>query len=321
MSSLKPKADSSLSPAGLGHLLVVYIIWSSTYLAIRIMVAPGSGFAIWTAGSIRMALAGGILLLFAALRHHRVKVSRQELLLLFVTGILLWVTGNGLVMWSEQWANSGFVALVLACTPIWSAFIESVVDRELPSGMLIGSLFLSLIGIVVLVAPSFSKGITTDLTAGIAVNLAAISWSIGSIIQKKYPFQLDATVVAGYQHLMGGIGFVLIMLVTGPALPQASNAAWLALGYLIVFGSIFGFTSFIKALQLLPINIAMTYAYVNPVLALVLGWWLLHESLTIWTLVGAVLVIVGVIGVFKDNKNKQIAEDRDKELEANKQVA
>lgn len=319
MSSIKTNTNAALSPAGLGHLLVVYIIWSSTYLVIRIMVVPGSGIEIWTAGSIRMAIAGGILLLFAACRHHRVKISQHELLLLFITGNLMWVTGNGLVMWAEQQANSGFVALVLASTPIWSAIIESLLDREMPSGMLIGSLFLSLIGIGVMVAPSFSQGITTDLTAGIVVNLGAICWSVASIIQKKYPFKLEATVVAGYQHLMGGIGFVLIALAVGPSLPHASNAAWLALGYLIVFGSIFGFTSFIRALQLLPINIAMTYAYVNPVLALVLGWWLLHESLTIWTLLGAVLVIVGVIGVFRDNRKKQL--DEEKASEADKQAA
>ena len=308
MPSLRSETNSSLSTVGLGHLLVVYIIWSSTYLAIRIMVTPGSGLTVWTAGSIRMMLAGLILLLFAVAKHYRIKITLREVLLLFISGILLWVGGNGLVMWAEQRANSGFVALVLASTPIWSAFIESILNRKVPSRLLIGSLLLSFIGIVVLVAPSLAQGSTTELGAGIMVLLAAISWAAGSTLQTRYQIDLEAPVVAAYQHLLGGIGFILIAFMSGHTLPHASPSAWLALSYLIVFGSVIAFTSYIKALQLLPISIAMTYAYVNPVLALILGWWLLKEVLTIWTLIGAVMVILGVIGVFRDKRRAGVQE-------------
>lgn len=310
MPSLRSESNSALSPAGLGHLLVVYVIWSSTYLAIRIMVTPGSGLSVWTAGSIRMVLAGLILLLFAVVKHYRIKISLREVLLLFISGILLWVGGNAAVMWAEQRANSGFVALVLASTPIWSAFIESMLNRKVPSRLLIGSLLLSFIGIVVLVAPSLAQGSTTELGAGIVVVLAAISWAAGSALQTHSQIDLEAPVVAAYQHLLGGIGFILIALISGQTWPQASPSAWLALSYLIIFGSVIAFTSYIKALQLLPISVAMTYAYVNPVLALILGWWLLNEALTIWTLIGAVLVILGVVGVFRDKRQAGITQEK-----------
>ena len=309
MSSLKNRVNPSLSTIGLGHLLVVYIIWSSTYLAIRILVAPGSGFSSWTAGSFRMVLAGLILLLYARLKKYKIKVSLRELGLLFISGTLLWVGCNGLVMWAEQRANSGFAALVLASTPIWTAFIESLLAKKLPSPLLIASLLLSFTGISVLVLPSLIQGSTTQLAAGITLLLAAISWSAGSVLQSRYPINVEAPVTAAYQHLLGSLGFILIALLSGQSWPQGTNSAWMALAYLVVFGSVIGFTSFIKALKLLPISIAMTYAYVNPVLALLLGWWLLNEGLTIWTLVGAAMVILGVVGVFRDKKQHSIAQE------------
>ncbi len=300
LSNSTPK--STLSTAGLGNLMVVYLIWSSTYLAIRIAVTPGSGFSVWTAGSIRMVMAGLILLMFAWLKKLRIRINGRELTLLFLSGTLLWLGCNGLVMWGEQSANSGFTALVLASTPIWTAFIDSVLDKKMPSGLLVGSLVLSFAGIIVLVAPSLARGSTTQLGSAVVLIIAAISWSAGSVLQTRYPMELATPVISAYQHLLGGVGFIIIALASGQSWPQASNSAWLALAYLVIFGSVVGFTSFINALKLLPINIAMTYAYVNPVLALLLGWWLLDEVLTIWILAGAVMVILGVIGVFRDKK-------------------
>jgi drug/metabolite transporter (DMT)-like permease len=304
LSFWQKRFNSSLSNTGLGHLLVVYIIWSSTYLAIRIMMTPGSGFSVWTAGSLRMLLAGLILLIFAAAKHYRIRISLNELLFLFITGILLWFIGNGLIMWVEQGANSGFVALVLGSTPIWSAFIESILNHKKPSRMLMGSLLLSFAGIIALVAPSLVQGSTTELGAGLVVLLSAISWAVGSVLQNRFQIKLEAPVIAAYQHLLGGIGFIFMALVNSQTWPQATPSAWLALSYLIIFGSAIGFTSFVSALQLLPISIAMTYAFVNPVLAQILGWWFLKEPLTIWTLIGTTLVIAGVVRVFQDKEQQ-----------------
>lgn len=311
---LNSTTTSSLSKAGLGHLFTVYVIWSSTYLAIRVMVSPGSGMSVWTAGSFRMALAGLILLVFAAIRHYRIKIRRRELAYLFITGWLMWIASNGMVMWVEQRANSGFVALALGSTPIWSAFIDALLDRKPPSRTLVIALLLSFGGIICLVIPSLMQGDTTQLTDGLLVVQASATWALASVLQNRWQIQLEAPVIAAYQHLLAGIGFFAIALLTGQVWIQASSSAWLALAYLIIFGSVIAFTSFISALQLLPINIAMTYAFVNPVLAQILGWWILDEPLTVWTLIGTTLVILGVVRVFADKnqagQKEKLAIDR-----------
>ncbi len=309
MPLLNSTPTSSLSKLGLGHLFTVYIIWSSTYLAIRIMVGPGSGMSVWTAGSYRMALAGLILLAFATLRHYRIKISPRELAYLFITGWLMWIASNGMVMWVEQRANSGFVALALGSTPIWSAFIDGLLDRKLPSRRLVTALLFSFGGIICLVIPSLMQGDTTKLTDGLLVVQASATWALASVLQNRWQIRLEAPVIAAYQHLLAGIGFFAIALVTGQAWTHATSSAWLALVYLILFGSVIAFTSFISALKLLPINIAMTYAFVNPVLAQILGWWILDEPLTIWTLIGTVMVILGVVKVFADRNQVSLKEN------------
>ncbi len=312
MPGLKNKAASSLSTAGLGHLFIVYLIWSSTYLAIRIMVKPGSGMSVWAAGSYRVVLAGLILLIYAYVRHYRIKITRKEIGYLFITGSLMWIGCNGVVMWIEQRANSGFVALALGSTPIWSAFIDALLDHKRPSPMLVGALFLSFSGIICLVVPSLVKGNATELGDGLVLILASVAWALASVLQNRWQIQMEATVMAAYQHLLAGIGFFAIAILTGSVWAQATPTAWLALVYLTIFGSVIAFTSFLNTLRLLPINIAMTYAFVNPVLAQILGWWILGEPLTIWTLIGTALVILGVVKVFSD-KN-QPGEDKQSEI-------
>jgi drug/metabolite transporter (DMT)-like permease len=141
--------------------------------------------------------------------------------------------------------------------------------------------------------------------------LTSAVWALASVLQNRWQIQLDAPVIVAYQHLLAGIGFFALAMFTGQTWSGAEPVAWLALAYLVIFGSIIAFTSFISALKLLPIKIAMTYAFVNPVLAQILGWWILGEELTVWTLIGTTMVILGVFRVFSDKKKvnvKQIPE-------------
>jgi len=302
------KSSSSLSSHGLAHLLVVYIIWSSTYLAIRILVNPQHGFSLWTAGAIRMSGAALILFTLTAISGNRLRLTRKELLVLMVTGSLLWVGGNGTVMWAEQSANSGFAALVAASAPIWVAFLEAILNKKWPSLLLTLSLLSSFGGLILLVIPALREGSTTAWAAGIVLMLGAFSWGLGSVIHSRYHLDLDPRVESAYQMLFAGLFFIPVSLLTSPHFPHVSQSAWLALAYLVVFGSVLGFASYIATLKYLPINIAMTYAFVNPILAVFLGWWLLKEPITIWTLAGAFMVILGVLGVFRERRvqgNKQ----------------
>jgi drug/metabolite transporter (DMT)-like permease len=284
------------------HLGVVYLVWSSTYLAMRVLVAPGSGFTPFTAGASRMLIASIIILSIAYLRNSNIWPSRSEVLFIAVTGILFWVTGNGLIMWGEKNAFSGLAALLASTTPIWAALLESILSRRRPSWQLIGSLFLGLAGIAVLMGPSLANYNATDISSCLALVFASISIAAASVIQSRRAVRISSLVISGWQHLFAGIVFVIITALIGDPFPEPSINSGMALGYLIIFASVIAFTSYTITIKLLPINIVMTYAYVNPLLALILGWWLLNEPITFWTIGGAIMVLLAVVGVFWNRK-------------------
>lgn len=309
LSSIKNRGENmgnaTLSKEGLFHLCIVYVVWSSTYLAIRIAVNPEGGFPPFAMGVIRMAPAALILLSLAYFQGKTIKPSSDDMLTLCITGILLWASGNGVVMWAEQFIDSGFACLILSSSPIWSTIIELIVFKRRTSLLLMASLLLGFLGILVLTIPSFLNGISSDLVATTALIFAAASWGLGSVLQSRRPMNLSPQVASGYQHLFASVGFLAASILSGEVLSQPTMQAWLAWGYLVVFGSVFAFTSYIVTLKLLPISIAMTYAYVNPVLALGLGWLLLDEQITWWTIAGASLVIISVAGIFADKRRPE----------------
>jgi drug/metabolite transporter (DMT)-like permease len=302
--------STTLSKKGLANLLVVYIVWSSTYLAIRVGMEASSGLSPLAMGTIRLLLAGMVLIGFAWFKGHKLRITKHELFILTITSILLWVVCNGLVMWAEQHANSGFAALILATSPIMVAWLNYMLLRHIPSRLLLGSLVFSFLGVGLLMVPSMLQGNSTQFYAGITLLFCALSWSGGTIFQAHNPIKLEVSVISGYQHLIGGIIFGLLMLLFQEPLPHPTLRAWAALSYLIIFGSVFAFTAFVTAVKLLPINIVMTYSYINPVFALFLGWWLLHEPITIWTLIDAAMVILGVIGVFQGRADPSRLQER-----------
>lgn len=291
---------AQIAPEGLMHLSIVYVIWGSTYLAIRIAVREGSGFPPFMMSMTRVMLSGALLLILGVLRRKRIRPSREELVVLMGSGLLLWTGANGLVTWAEQRADSGLAAMIVGSLPIWTALIEAVVDRRLPTLRLTLALMVGFIGISLLSIPSLRTGMRADVLAILALLGAPISWAAGSVLQSRRQVSLAPQVSAGYQSLVGGLGFLILVLVFREPKPAPTEQAMLAWGYLVLFGSVIGFTSFVQVLRLLPMSIAMTYAYVNPVIAVLLGALILGEPITLWTVSGAVLVILGVAGVFRD---------------------
>lgn len=296
--------NATLNMTGIYHLLVLYIVWSSTYLAIRFAVRTGSGFAPFIMTSSRLFIAGLILFAIACFSHHRIRLTKTEFIRITIAALLLWVFAHSLVVWAEQKANSGLAALIVSTTPIWTAFLNSLFSKKAPSLMLVGSLTFGFCGLVVLMYPALSTGNQTELLHIIAIAVASLAWSGGSFYQSHYPVQLSATVVAAYQNLIAALAFFVLSLVAAEPIPHPAPEALLAWAYLIVFGSVLAYTSFTQALRLLPINIVMTYAYVNPILALFLGWLFLHETISGATLLGAAMVILAVFGVFQ-SRNKE----------------
>jgi len=300
--------DKSITPTSLSLLLVVYIVWGSTYLAIRVAVREGSGFPPFTMGAMRTIAAGAILLLWAWLRKGRIKPTRAEWGTLIGSGLFLWPAANGLVSWAEVRADSSLAALMVGSMPIWAAIITAVLDRKMPSSFLIISLLLGFGGIGLLAAPSLTSGVRADFLSTVALIIAPICWVFGSFIQSQRPVGLSSQANSAYQLLIGGAGFLILMIFIQEPFPTPNQEAWLAYGYIVVFGSLLAYTSYVTVLKMLPINIVMTYAYVNPVIAVILGFLILGEEITAWTIGGTALVLLGVAGVFRDrfqNKDEE----------------
>ena len=295
---MRDSVDERLSRKGVLHLCLVYVVWSTTYLAMRIGVGSTSGFPPFFFGVLRMPVAALILLAMARVQGLRMKPTRSEWLSLAVAGNLLWLGGNGLILWAEQYAASGFSCLMASSAPIWATIVELLLYRKRPSIPLIVALLVGFVGVAILSASSLGTKGTIDSWAVSALILAPFCWALGSVFQARRPVNLAPQVMAGYQHLMAFFGFLVVSLTLGEPMPHPGLSAWIAWGYLVIFGSVIAFTSYVITLRLLPIRIAMTYAYVNPLLALFLGWLLLGEPITMRTMLGAGLVILRVCAVF-----------------------
>ncbi|MDH3216544.1 MAG: EamA family transporter [Candidatus Krumholzibacteria bacterium] len=293
---------------GLLHLFVVYIVWGSTYLAIRVAVREGAGFPPFMMAATRVLAASGILLLWGVMTRGRFRLSRKEISFLAISAILLWVGGNGMVAWAERKVDSGYAALLVGSMPIWVAIMEAIIDRQRPSLRLVGALLVGLSGVAVLNGPVIAQRSIGDLFGALALIFAALSWGLGSLVQRRRPVSIGPEISSGYQQAIGCVGLLVVSLLVDEPGPSPTPQAWTAWGYLVLFGSVFAFTSFVKALRLLPTNIVMTYAYVNPVIAVFLGRIILHEPVTWWTISGTTLVVLGVMGVFHEKRRENASK-------------
>ena len=285
------------------HLLIVYIVWGSTYLGIRVAVQEGSGFPPMIMSATRV-FAGSLILVALArfIQKQSLRLTKEEWIVLSVSGLALWWGGNGLVAIAEMTVPSGYAALIIACTPIWVAIIESILDKKRPSVFLVISLLIGVAGIAVLNWPAIIAGNLNDLKGLFLLIIAGLSWGAGSIYQKRKNIHTTPEISSAVQQFTGGIALLITSFIISEPTMNPVPSAWWAWGYLIIFGSVIAFTSFVKALKLLPPNIVFTYAFVNPVVAVLLGFIILGEPITPWTFAGATLVLVGVLGVFKEQK-------------------
>jgi drug/metabolite transporter (DMT)-like permease len=295
---------NKLNLSGLMHLLIVYIVWGSTYLGIRVAVQEGSGFPPMIMSATRV-FAGSLILVALArfIQKQSLRLTKEEWIVLSVSGLALWWGGNGLVAIAEMTVPSGYAALIIACTPIWVAIIESILDKKWPSVFLVISLLIGVAGIAVLNWPAIIAGNLNDLRGLFLLIIAGLSWGAGSIYQKRKNIHTTPEISSAVQQFTGGVALLITSFIISEPTINPVPSAWWAWGYLIIFGSVIAFTSFVKALKLLPPNVVFTYAFVNPVVAVILGFFILGEPITPWTFAGATLVIIGVLGVFKEQKN------------------
>jgi drug/metabolite transporter (DMT)-like permease len=285
---------------GFVHLGIVYVLWGSTFLAIRVAVREGSGFPPFIMSGTRILIASALLFAIAWIAKQRLRPTRAELLVVAAAGLLLWTGANGMVTWSEQRVHAGPAALVIATVPIWVSLMNAYLDRRMPSLLLFASLGLGLLGVAVLSIPFLTSGVKGDALSILGLVLAAMSWAAGTVLQARRPVKLEIYANSAYQNLFGAMGFLVLSLVLREPAPSPIPEAWIAWAYLIVFGSVIGFTSYIQTIRLLPLSVATTNAYVNPLVAVILGAIILSEPITAYTLAGTVLVLLGVAGVFRD---------------------
>jgi drug/metabolite transporter (DMT)-like permease len=302
---MRDAVDNRLSRKGVFHLSLVYVLWSTTYVAMRIGVGGPNAFPPFFFAMLRMPAAALILLTIGRLQGQKMKPTRSELLYLAISGNLLWVGGHGGILWAEQYAASGFSCVMASSAPIWATILELLFYRKRPPISLIVSLLAGFGGVAVLSASSLGTKGPAYFLVTLALLVGPFCWALGSVVHARRPVNLAPHVMSGYQHLMAFFGFLILSLSVGETVHHPGLSAWIACGYLVVFGSVIAFTSYMITLRLLPLSIAMTYAYVNPLLALFLGWLLLGEPITAGAVLGAALVILGVFGVFRAKQGRR----------------
>ena len=299
--------DKQLSAKGLAYLVTVYLIWGSTYLAIRFAVREGSGIPPFALGAMQTLIAGSVLLAWGIFRKMRIRLTRSELVTLTLAGLLMWPGANGLVNWAEQRADSSYAALLVGAIPIWTALIDSIWRRQRMSRRLLAFLFIGFAGVGLLAIPRLLVAEGADLATILMLIVAPICWSVGTLLQVHRPVGVAPLVSSAYLHLMGAIGFIILFFVTREPWPNPSVQAWGALAYLVIAGSIIAFTAYVRTLKLLPTHIAMTFAYVNPVVAVILGWIFLREGVSIAVLGGMSLILIGIWGVFRERSPRSVS--------------
>jgi drug/metabolite transporter (DMT)-like permease len=292
--------------------LSVYFCWSATYTAMRIGadLLPATVFA-----GVRMVCGAAIMLPFCALSGRRIFHGRKIMGRLMLLGVMLLFGGNIGLVWSEKYLSSGLAALIVAVVPLYVVLIEVFSprgDRLRPQGYL--GLALGFCALVALLWPSLRNGLgghPMQILAIVAILVGAFSWAAGSVLSRRMNLPIDPLVAAGWEMLAAGVANIFFATLFW----QWPHAIWNwssvgCIAYLIVFGSLLGFSSYIWLIAHVPVAKVSTYAYVNPMIAVLLGVLVLHERLARTEYIGMVAIIVSValVNSSKLRSGKQVAQ-------------
>ncbi|HEY0564370.1 MAG TPA: EamA family transporter [Terriglobales bacterium] len=275
---------------------LVYLFWGSTYLAMAVAVKHIPA-ALMT--GVRYSVAGPLMLAWCAFRGRKLRVTLAELGHMFAISFLLLTCGNMLIVWTEQFIPSGLASLFVAIVPLYVALVEGVFlrgDRLRGRGWF--GLVLGLLGLILLLWPKLQNagGLgRQQLVACFAVMLGSLCWACGSILSRHTKLTIDPSTATGWEMSMAGVTNLLIAVMLGDfRTVEWARSSLLAIGYLVVFGSWVGFTAYIWLLDHVPTPKVATYAYVNPLVAVLLGFLILHEHLDRFSAMGMVVIIAAV---------------------------
>jgi drug/metabolite transporter (DMT)-like permease len=277
----------------------VYVLWGSTYLAIRLAIETLPPFLM---AATRFLLAGAILFTWALFNGERLRTSFNQWHKAFVIGGLLLLCGNGGVTWSEKYVASGLAALLVATEPLWVVILNWLFSKRRPNAKVLLGVFIGLAGVSLLVSDGLGRaGVSSrsSLIGAVVILLAAFSWAAGSVYSNRRPIKAVTSMASGMQMLAGGSLLLLLALVTGDLKRlNFDHASWTSIGaffYLAIFGSLVGYTAYSWLLNNVAIARAATYAYVNPVVAVLLGWLIVSEPLTLKMIVAAAVIVGSVV--------------------------
>ncbi|MDB5095737.1 MAG: EamA family transporter [Cyanobacteria bacterium RYN_339] len=291
----EPQGLSFKAIAALG---IVWIVWGSTYMAMRVAVQALPPFELAAA---RFYVAPAILFAISALRREPWAPWR-EVRGSAIVGLFLLFAGNGMVVWSVQYIPSGLSALLVASLPLWTLGLESLLGGARPTLTGLAGILLGFVGVVTLMWPGLGAGWNQALWAEVLVLGGTVAWAVGTLIGRRIPVPASSLQNSAWQMLAAAVGFTILTAALREPLVSPSTVpwwAWGAIAYLVVFGSCVAFSAYAWLVQNVRPDLVATYAYVNPVVAVGLGAVFLHEPVTAWTLAGAALIVGSVALVIR----------------------
>jgi len=312
VTSANPSRPSTAAVAT--ALLIVYVVWGSTYLGIAIMIETLPPLL---AAGVRYAVAG-LLMLGALAAYHRFRRRAEPAerpaaahwRSAFIIGTLLLLGGNGGVVLSELFISSGIAAVLVGTMPIWLALFDAILSRRMPSGLVIGGLIAGFVGVAILVWPVEGVDRIDPLGIGLVI-VADISWAAGSMYARSAPLPRSPLLGTGMEMLAGGIVLVFAGTLIGEIgrtnVEEFSLRSLVALAYLIVFGSIAAFTAYTWLLANVAVSTVSTYAYVNPIVAVALGAVLLSEPITPRRVIATVIILAAVVAMVS-GRHREVEE-------------
>lgn len=274
----------------------VYFFWGSTYVAMRYGVQVLSP---WIIGSARYLIAGTLMLGLCAARGMRLRQSRRDFAMLAAIGVLMLGVGNTGVLWAEQYLPSGLAALLAAVIPLYVASIETILPHgERLRGRGWAGIAIGLLGLLILLLPGWREGMAGhrgQMIGSLVALAAALAWSCASLLSRRARLATPLLLAAAWEMIFAGVFCLIPLAMSGDAhRVHWTRQAVLAIGWLVVFGSLVGYTAYIYLLEHVPVAKVSTYAYINPVVAVVLGALFLGERLVPVEYVGMVAILAAV---------------------------
>lgn len=298
-----PRLSTTTWPLVLA-LGIVYLVWGSTYLAIRVAV---EGLPPFLMAGMRYAIASSVMIL-AGLVTRQARPTGREVLSSSIVGLFLLLGGNGLVVWAEQFVASSLAALLVASVPLWILILEAFwPGGTRPTRLGVLGVLLGFAGVVALMWPQLAGGEHHALWAQGVVLVGTFLWAVGTLLGRRFPMPRSGIYNSAFQMLAASAAFLAISFGFGEPYHVAWSSvppqAWGALAYLVVAGSCIAFSAFAWLVQNAKPDLVSTYAYVNPVVAVGLGALILSEPIDAWVLGGAALIVASVALVVRGGRS------------------